>query len=123
MKLIFTTLTLILAALYLGQAGAEKQTLPEYTAAEAKKHIGETANVTGRVDCVDTHRTSYILTLGGCEPHPVFCLRVGYELPKAGLDITELKGIVITVTGKIDNVEGAPLTNVRSRSQIVTHSR
>jgi len=49
MKLIFTTLALIAAATYLAKAGEKKQTLPEYSAAEATKHIGETARVTDKV--------------------------------------------------------------------------
>jgi hypothetical protein len=43
------------------------QTLPEYTAAEAKKHIGGTARVTDKVGCALANRHGgYNLGLGDC---------------------------------------------------------
>jgi hypothetical protein len=98
--------------------------LPEYTAAESKKHIGETARVTGKVDCVDAHRRSHILTLGGCEPKMDFYVRVAHGVPGPDLNVTELKGVVITASGKIEKseVDDRPFIDVTSTSQIVPHN-
>ena len=41
--------------------------MPQYTAAEAKKHIGETATVIGKVDCIDHGRRHVDLIVGGCD--------------------------------------------------------
>jgi hypothetical protein len=43
-------------------------TLPEYTAAGAGKHIGETARVIGKVGCIDADASStwHCLSLEGC---------------------------------------------------------
>jgi hypothetical protein len=114
---------LIFFLLVVGSADAAK--LSEYTAAEAKKHIGETAKVTGKVDCVDAHRRSHILTLGGCEPKMDFYVRVVYGVPGPALNVTELKGVVITVSGKIEKseVDDLPFIEVTSTSQIVPHGK
>jgi hypothetical protein len=84
---------------------------------------GETARVPGKVDCVDAHRRSHILTVGGCEPKMDFYVRVPYGVPGPHLDVTELKGVVITVSGKIEKseVDGLPFIDVTSTSQIVPH--
>ncbi len=72
MKLIFTILTLILVAPHPGQADEKKQTLPEYSAAEATKHIGETARVTGKVGCVvPNHGGGYSVGLGDCDDNGI----------------------------------------------------
>jgi hypothetical protein len=114
-----------LAWTVLAFAGPAAAAAPEYTAAEAKKHIGETASVTGKVDCVDAHRRSHILTLGGCEPKMDFYVRVPYGVPGPHLDVTELKGVVITVSGKIEKseVDDRPFIDVTSTSQIVPHGK
>ena len=110
---------LIFFLLVVGSADAAK--LSEYTAAEAKKHIGETAKVTGKVDCVDAHRRSHILTLGGCGPKMDFYVRVAYGAPGPALNVTELKGVVITVSGS--EVDDLPFIEVTSTSQIVPHGK
>jgi len=97
--------------------------MPEYAAAESKKHIGETARVTGKVDFVDAHRRSHILSLGGCEPKMDFYVRVPYGVPGPDLNVTELKGGVITVSEKMEKseVDDLPFIDVTSTSQIVPH--
>ena len=41
----------------------------EYTAAEAKKHIGEKATVVGTIDCIGQGRRHVDLQIGGCLPN------------------------------------------------------
>ena len=131
MKLIFTTLTLIVAGTYLAQAGEKKQTLPEYSAAEATKRIGETARVTGKVGCVvPNHGGGYSLGLGECNDdgiarpgseQPLFWVVTHGDISGPKLDFEKLKSVVVTVTGKIEAHENVRRILVKSTSQIVPH--
>lgn len=61
MKLTLTIVGLVIFTSYLGQAAEKKSNadtrrLPEYTAAEAKKHVGETVRVTDKVGCALANR-------------------------------------------------------------------
>jgi hypothetical protein len=99
------------------------RTLPEYTAAEAKKHIGETARVTDRVGCALANRGwGYNVGLGDCEAHTPFWVVTHGDIAGPKLDVSRLKGVVVTVTGKIDNESGVPRIFVTSTSQIVPHT-
>ena len=40
---------------------------PQYTAAEARKHIGERAIVVGEIDCIGHGRRHVDLQIGGCD--------------------------------------------------------
>ena len=124
MKLIFTTLTLILATTYSGQAAEKTRTLPEYNAAEAKNHIGETARVTDRVGCVlFNRRGGYKVGLGECgaKSNPPFWAVTRSDIIIPGPKLEKLKGVVVTVTGKIDYFPDAAKIEVKSTSQIVPH--
>ena len=132
MKLIFTILTLILVVPHLGQADEKKQTLPEYTAAEARKHIGETARVTDKVNCVVPNRHGgYNLGLGDCDDDGIprrdkaqtllFWVVTHGDISGPKLDVEELKGVVVTVTGKIEAHQDVRRIFVKSTSQIVPH--
>src|SRR5439155_1367984 len=48
----------------------------EYTAAEARKHIGETATVVGKVECIGAGRTYHYLELDACMPNSPFWIIV-----------------------------------------------
>src|SRR5438067_13136294 len=41
--------------------------IPEYTAAEAKKHTGERTTIVGKVDCIDHGRRHTDVLIGGCD--------------------------------------------------------
>jgi hypothetical protein len=111
---------LIFFLLVVGSADAAK--LPEYSAAEAKKHIGETARVTHRVGCVAANRHGgFNIGLGDCAAQTPFWVVTHGDISGPKLDISELKGVVVTVTGKIDNEPGVPRIFVKSTSQIVPH--
>lgn len=108
-----------LAMVESGIAGA----MPEYTAAEARKHIGETARVTDKVGCVLANRGwGYNVGLGDCGAQTPFWVVTHGDISGPKLDVSELKGVVVTVTGKIDNESGVPRIFVTSTSQIVPHT-
>jgi hypothetical protein len=136
MKLIVATLTLVVAATCVAGPGgkisdADQRTLPEYTAAEATKHIGETARVTGKVGCVLPNRHGgYNLGLGDCDDdgaprlgsaQTLFWVVTHGDISGPKLDVEELKGVVVTVTGKIEAHENVRRIFAKSTSQIVPH--
>jgi hypothetical protein len=83
------------------------QTLPEYTAAEAKKHIGETARVTDKVcEVSPRHWGGYHVGLGHCDPsEEFFAITYSDVIPGPKLDLEKLKGVVVTVTGRSKNTD------------------
>jgi hypothetical protein len=96
------------------------RTLPEYTAAEAKKHIGETARVTDRVGCAAANRNGgYNVGLGDCDGQTPFWVVTHGDIAGPKLDVSQLKGVVITVTGKIEKPSDVARIFVTSTSQIV----
>ena len=127
MKLIFTTLAFIVAATYLAQAGEKKQTLAEYSAAEATKHIGETARVTDQVSEVSARHWGGVHSGLGerdAKGNPQFyAITYSDVIPGPKLDLYRLKKTVITVTGKIKEYghTGFVSIDVKSTSQIVPH--
>jgi hypothetical protein len=112
---------LIFFLLVVGSADAAK--LPEYSAAEAKNHVGETARVTGKVGCVLANRHwGYNVGLGDCDGQTPFWIVTHGDISGPNLDLSKLKGAVVTVTGKIDNESGVPRISVQSTSQIVAQA-
>jgi tetratricopeptide (TPR) repeat protein len=92
--------------------------LPEYTAAEAPKHIGEKATVVGKVGCIDAGRTYHMLSLDGCTPTSPFWIIVNDNASGPDLNIQDLKGVIIAVTGKIEVQDTQPWLVVKSTTQI-----
>ena len=97
--------------------------LPEYSAAEAKKHIGEKATVVGKVECVDAGRTYHVLTLDGCMPNSPFWIVVQDDASGPDLNVNELKGVTVAVSGKIEKPQTQPWLVVKSTSQIVPRTK
>ena len=96
--------------------------LPEYTAAEAPKHIGEKATVAGKVGCIDAGRTYHVLSLDGCTPTSPFWIIVNDDASGPDLNVHDLKGVTIAVTGKIERPQTQPWMIVKSTTQIQTRS-
>ena len=96
--------------------------LPEYTAAEAPKHIGEKATVAGKVGCIDAGRTYHMLSLDGCTPTSPFWIIVNDDASGPDLNVHDLKGVTIAVTGKIERPQTQPWMIVKSTTQIQTRS-
>ncbi len=81
---------------------ADALTLAEYSAAEARKHIGETATVIGKVDCIEHGRTHTDLEMGACLPDTLLMVVVPDDLTGLKFDVEQLRGATIAVTGKIE---------------------
>ncbi len=96
--------------------------LPKYTAAEAPKHIGEKATVVGKVGCIDAGRTYHMLSLDGCTPTSPFWIIVNDDASGPDLNVHDLKGVTIAVTGKIERPQTQPWMIVKSTTQIQTRS-
>ena len=106
---------------------SEKAGVHGYTAAEAKKHMGETARVTDKICEVSPRQ------LGGCTfglgerdskgNPPFYAITYSDVIPGPKLDLEKLKGVVVTVTGKIQEYgqTGFASVDVKSTSQIVPH--
>ncbi len=101
---------------------AAARTLPEYTAAEAPRHIGEKATVVGKVECIGAGRTYHYLQLDACSPNSPFQIIVNDNASGPELNIHDLKGVTIAVTGKIESQDGYPWIVVKSTTQIQPRS-
>ena len=78
--------------------------------------------MTDRVGCALANRHwGYNLGLGDCDGQTPFWVVTHGEISGPKLNVSELKGVVVTVTGKIDNDSGVPRIFVTSTSQIVPH--
>jgi tetratricopeptide (TPR) repeat protein len=97
--------------------------MPQYTAAEARKHIGETATVVGKVGCVDAGRTFHCLPLDGCLGNSPFWIIVNDDASGPELNVNELKGVTIAVSGKIERPQTQPWLVVKSTTQIVPRTK
>jgi hypothetical protein len=102
----------------------EAGTLPQYTPAEAGKHIGEIATVVGKVGCIDPKPGGRCLTLDGCASNSPFWIIVPNVAPGPKLNVDQLKGVTVAVTGKIDppQAETRPSVIVRTTWQIVART-
>ena len=89
----------------------------EYTPTEARKHIGETATVVGKVECTTRGRTYRLLQMEGCNAASVFDIVV-WCLDKLEGEGKQFEGATIAVTGQIERFQDAVQINVRSPSQI-----
>lgn len=96
--------------------------VPEYTAAEARKHIGEKATVVGKVGCISAGRTFHSLELDGCSPASPFWIIVNNDATGPALNIQDLKGVTIAVTGKLERQDSQPWIVVKSTTQIQPRS-
>src|SRR5947199_6150801 len=93
--------------------------LPEYTAIESAKHIGETATVTDKVD--DAYQAkggNIFLNLGGKHPNEAFTVFVPTSSASEFKDVKMYDGKTISVTGKITEHNGKPEITVKSPSDI-----
>jgi len=97
--------------------------LPEYPAAEARKHIGERATVVGTVDCLDKGRRHTDVIIGGCDlKKAALWIVVPDEVAGHALDCETLRGVEIAVTGKIDSSTGIPQITIKSTTDIQARS-
>lgn len=93
---------------------------PEYTAAEARQHIGEKATVVGKVECISAGRTFHSLELDGGSPNSPFWIIVNDNASGPVLNVQDLKGVTVAVTGQLEkrDVYSHPWMVVKSTTQI-----
>ena len=95
--------------------------LPEYTALESAKHIGENATVTDKVeDVYEAKGGNVFLNLGGKHPNESFAVFIPATSKSAFKDFKVYEGKTISVSGKIEDYKGKPEIIVKSPSQITS---
>lgn len=106
---------LLMAAVAVGHA----ETTPDYTAAEALKHVGETATVTDKVERVNKAGGGNIfMSLGSRDRDSAFTVFIGASDADAVGDVEKYEGKTITVSGRITSFKDKPQIQVTSADQI-----
>jgi DNA/RNA endonuclease YhcR with UshA esterase domain len=112
-KSMLALLPVICAALAFAQAS------PNYTAAEAAKHVGETATVKDKVDGVhQSARGQIFLNMGGKDPNQAFTAFIPSATATQFSNPQQYEGQTIAVSGKIILPKGKPEIIVTSPSQL-----
>jgi DNA/RNA endonuclease YhcR with UshA esterase domain len=110
-----------LIALFAGALAtlAIAQAPPNYTAAEAAKHIGDTATVTDRVDGVhQSGKGNIFLNMGGKYPNQAFTAFIPSASAPQFSQPQQYEGRMVAVSGKISLYHGKPEIIVTSPAQI-----
>ena len=95
------------------------ETLPEYSAVEAAKHVGETAKVTGTVKRVSqTQGGSIFLDLGAKYPNNPLTVFIPQSAADQFPNFRRYEGITISVTGLIKEYNNKAEIVVTDLSQI-----
>jgi DNA/RNA endonuclease YhcR with UshA esterase domain len=96
------------------------QAPPNYTAAEAAKHVGETATVTDRVDGVhQSGKGNIFLNMGGKYPNQAFTAFIPSSSAWQFSNPQQYEGRMVSVSGKITLYHGKPEIIVTNVSQII----
>jgi hypothetical protein len=85
------------------------QASPTYTAAEAAKHVGETATVKDRVDGFhQSGKGNIFLNMGGKYPNQAFTAFIPAASAAQFSQAQQYEGQIIAVSGKITLYKGKP---------------
>jgi hypothetical protein len=99
------------------------ESLPEYTASEAPRHIGETARVTGTVKRVSqTQGGSIFLDLGAKFPNNPLTIFIPYSAADQFPNFKKFDGVIVTVSGEIKEYNNKAEIVVTDPSQIIRRS-
>jgi DNA/RNA endonuclease YhcR with UshA esterase domain len=113
-KILLASFAGALAALAVAQAP------PNYTAAEAAKHVGETSTVTDRVDGVhQSGKGNIFLNMGDKYPNQAFTAYIPSGSAGQFSQPQQYEGRTVAVSGKITLYRGKPEIIVTSPSQII----
>lgn len=97
--------------------------LPEYSAFEARRHVGENAVVTGRVSYIIRGAANCYLLFGDSNgPDADFRIWVSDNVAGPKFDVNSLENVSIAVSGKIEG-RSPPTIKAAHTSQIVTESQ
>ena len=103
------------------RADAQERSRANYTAAEAKQHIGENATVTDKVDGVhQSGKGNIFLNMGGKYPNQLFTAFIPAASAAQFSGVQQYQGRTVAVFGKIALYRGKPEIIVTSPSQIIT---
>ena len=92
---------------------------PTYTAAEAAKHVGETAIVKDRVDGFHhSGKGNMFLNMGGKYPNQAFTAFIAASSAAQFSQAQQYEGRIVAVSGKITLYKGKPEIIVNSPSQL-----
>jgi DNA/RNA endonuclease YhcR with UshA esterase domain len=111
-KTLLTLFALMCAASIIAQSST-------YTAAEAAKHVGQTATVTDKVDGVhQSGKSNIFLNMGGKYPNQSFTAFIPSSSAAQFSNPQQYEGRTVSVSGKISLYKGKPEIIVNSPSQI-----
>src|SRR5205807_4184134 len=112
-KRLLSLFVVICAALIVAQTS-------NYTAAEAAKHVGETATITDKVDGVhQSGKGNIFLNMGGKYPNQAFTAFIPSSSAAQFPNPQQYEGQTVAVSGKITLYKGKPEIIVTSPAQIV----
>ena len=111
------TLLTLFAAICAASISAQT---PNYTAADAAKHVGEIATVTDKVDGVhQSGKGNIFLNMGGKYPNQAFTAFVPSSSAAQFSNPQQYDGKTVAVSGKITLYRGKPEIIVTNVSQII----
>ena len=111
------TLLTLFAAMCVTLVTAET---PNYTAAEAAKHVGEIATIIDKVDGVHrSGRGNIFLNLGGKNPNQIVTAFIPAASAGDFSNPQQYEGKTVAVSGKITLYHGKPEIQVTNVSQII----
>lgn len=114
-KTLLALLAIMFAALAIAQAP------PNYTAAKAARHVGETATITDRVDGVhQSGKGNIFLNMGGKYPNQAFTALIPAASAAQFPNAQQYEGGMVAVSGKITLYRGKPEIIVTLPSQVST---
>jgi DNA/RNA endonuclease YhcR with UshA esterase domain len=100
-------------------AVAHAESVPDYTAAEAGKHVGETATVTDTVARVNKAAGgNTFMNLGSGGRDSQFTIFIGASDAATVGDVEQYQGKTVTVSGTITTFREKPQIQVKSADQI-----
>jgi DNA/RNA endonuclease YhcR with UshA esterase domain len=109
-------LLIVLFAAFAAVANAEN--VPDYTAAEAGKHVGETATVTDVVARVNKAAGGNTFMSLGADRASQFTIFIGASDAATVGDVEQYQGKTVTVSGTITTFRDKPQIQVKSADQI-----
>jgi hypothetical protein len=111
---------ILLVLLVAGVAVLAMAQTPIYTAADARKHVGEIATITDRVNSVHQAENGNIfLNLGGKYPNQIFTAFIPASSAADFSNPQQYEGKTVAVSGKITLSHGEPEIIISNVSQII----